>query len=494
MGWRLVTVLLLVRIIRDATLRSRERYADARAAEWGAADTLHRALGDRAPAHRLARLWGTHPEAASRRSALDDPTQVIAVRFGDGLALGFTTVLAESSINDELEWLLPNTPPQWTHIIPYTALLCCALAFAIFRVALAANLTGRRPGVDLLGAGLGAGFALGVFTTPRAGITPSDVPLSGLGGMSSMPVHLWLVWAGLMVAGGWLSVRWIADLVAMWLPHAASRASPVPTVLGCAAVITVLLTAWLTFALAMPTQANMMAQLILPDLPESLVFLGTLIVYPVFDTPLGLILCLLTLVWAAPFAAAIRSFGRDQPRPWVSLDPLPEGTELTAPPISPARGINAAFTAIGYVFAGALVIYTLIYALIITWSPTTERKKELALFMVLFAVASGVLAQIVATLVALAKANSLRLSHAILAATIAGLPATIGANTALAVASCLTGRCIPPMSANQWSLATFGYRLGLLLSLAAALIVTFLLHVRASRASVRRDWQGRWSW
>ncbi|MEU6414641.1 M48 family metalloprotease [Microbispora sp. NPDC046933] len=466
--WRLVVTALLVRMVRDATLRSREHYADARAARWGTPEILHRALSGRALPRRFARRWGwgNHPEAEHRRAALTDPSRVIAVGFGDGLALGTTTVYSLTSLTLIAGWLSPDPPGEWVHLAPFTALLACALTFGIFRVVLAAGLTGRPTSLGPLGIGLGTGFVLGTFVTPGFGVRPSDVPLSGDGGMPSMPPALWLVWAGLMVAGALLTVQWITDLLAAWLPYAASRRTPLPTVLGCAAVTAVVLTAWLAFALDLPSSVNMTARMVFPDVPQVLVFLGVLIVEPAYGLLAGLTV-FVVLLWAAPFAATARWVRAGPPRTWVSLTPLPETARLAAPRPIPARGVQAGLIAACGVTFGLLTVYLLVFLAV----PPTRRSDELATLLVWSGMAAGVLAQILAVVLAVTVTRTLRLPHAMLAATLANLPAGAGAAVAMSLASCATGPCVSPLAITDLRLMTFLYPSGLVVSLLVAMLL-----------------------
>ncbi|MFB9248322.1 M48 family metalloprotease [Sphaerisporangium melleum] len=470
--WRLVVTALLVRMVRDATLRSREHYADARAAQWSTTELLHRALGDggRPLPRRFARRWGwgwgTHPESASRRSALADPGWVTSIGFGDGLALGTTTVYSLSSLTLIAGWLLADPPGTAVHLLPFTALLSCALTFGIFRVVLAARLTGRRVNLDRLGIGLGTGFVLGTFITPRFGLLPSDVPISGAEGMPSMPAYLWLAWAGLMVAGGVLSVRWITELLATWLPYAASRRSPLRMVLGCTVVTTAVLTIWLAFGVGLPSLANMAAHMIFPDAPQELVFLGVLIIAPVLE-PLST-MTLVVLLWAAPLAATMKWVRAGPARAWVSLPPPPDGTRLSAPPAAPARAVSAALIAVSYVAVRSLIAYPLILLGAVLLQP----PRAFAGFLALSGGFAGIGAQILAVVLALTLTRSLRLPHAMLAATLAYLPATVAATLALSLASCAT-TCQSPLAQMRITVSRLFYLPGLALSLlvAALLIV-----------------------
>ncbi|WP_036373680.1 M48 family metalloprotease [Micromonospora sp. ATCC 39149] len=87
-------------LARNAVLRARETYADARAAEFGAGADLRRVVAA-AAARRPAPGWrgrlgrfGVHPTAATRLATIDDPTRAHRPGFGELFGAGLTTMIA----------------------------------------------------------------------------------------------------------------------------------------------------------------------------------------------------------------------------------------------------------------------------------------------------------------------------------------------------------------------------------------------------------------
>ena len=83
LGWRTAALAGLVGLTIAALLRVRESYADARAAQWGSAESLDRLLAS-APrmASRRPAALRTHPDPAERRHLLADPDGLTPARVG----------------------------------------------------------------------------------------------------------------------------------------------------------------------------------------------------------------------------------------------------------------------------------------------------------------------------------------------------------------------------------------------------------------------------
>ncbi|MGB2570741.1 M48 family metalloprotease [Micromonospora citrea] len=115
----LVRALLFVAIVylaRNAVLRARETYADARAADFGVGPDLRRAVTT--AVGRAARGWrrwlgryGVHPTTAARLAAIDDPPRVHRPRFGELFGAGLTTMVAFTGLSHYARIALPDAGP-----------------------------------------------------------------------------------------------------------------------------------------------------------------------------------------------------------------------------------------------------------------------------------------------------------------------------------------------------------------------------------------------
>ena len=91
---RMVALFFVVYLCRNAVLRSRENYADARAAET---TDLRRAIRTEGRVRSLRR-FGVHPGPAARLRAMEDPAGLLRPGFGEMFGAGVTTMLAASGL------------------------------------------------------------------------------------------------------------------------------------------------------------------------------------------------------------------------------------------------------------------------------------------------------------------------------------------------------------------------------------------------------------
>jgi hypothetical protein len=89
LGWPLVVLLVITRLIQAGLIRSREFYADWRVASWGFGGSLDQLLQIHERRHegRWQRWWGLHPSCRLRRAALANPNRLFRV----SLSLAFVT-------------------------------------------------------------------------------------------------------------------------------------------------------------------------------------------------------------------------------------------------------------------------------------------------------------------------------------------------------------------------------------------------------------------
>jgi Zn-dependent protease with chaperone function len=123
--WRAVVLALLVYLLRNSILRSREFGADARVAELDPDTRLGQVLAGQPP-RRGRRIWHMgwlHPSGRDRAAALLDPAPVYRCGFWDGLAIGLVAAMGAEAGRDLAERFL--TPSPGTDLIP-------AFIFALF--------------------------------------------------------------------------------------------------------------------------------------------------------------------------------------------------------------------------------------------------------------------------------------------------------------------------------------------------------------------------
>jgi Zn-dependent protease with chaperone function len=244
-GWRLAALALLVTLTRNAVLRTRELYADARAAAANAPlDGFERALGALAPdrvgwlgrssvhdwplVRRAREALMLHPDPAARRRALDDPA--ILLRLGPATAFG-TGVVAALALQDVDHLLLgPFVPMGLNQLRAIGAALVFAplavgvVGIGLWRMAYAATLRGGRPhGAGRRGLLLGLGLVTGQYLSLTAA-----APATPIAGAAAVTFDV--LWGGLLLGSLWVLLRWIAGTATVCLAHAGrdlARARPV---------------------------------------------------------------------------------------------------------------------------------------------------------------------------------------------------------------------------------------------------------------------------
>jgi hypothetical protein len=103
---------LLVYLIRNAVLRTREVYADLRASSWGetgqALDQMLARLG-KPEKSKFKALMQVHPDPSYRREILKDPTPLFRMNFWDSLATGIAASISFLSLEALAYGFLPGS-------------------------------------------------------------------------------------------------------------------------------------------------------------------------------------------------------------------------------------------------------------------------------------------------------------------------------------------------------------------------------------------------
>jgi Zn-dependent protease with chaperone function len=223
-GWRVLALALLVYLIRNAVLRARETYADARASVWdGPQGALARVIawqpGGKRRRRPLDELWRVHPAREKRLQALGDTGVLFRLPPWEASAVGVAAAVAVPNVEwffTELLLAVAGTfgafGARAGTVFLIAPLVTLAVGVGIWRAAFWAAACGRPvPGVALLGACLGLGLTAGEALS-LTHFTADLVP------------RYWgqflarrFVWDVLLVLGVLLVLRWIASSAAVWL-------------------------------------------------------------------------------------------------------------------------------------------------------------------------------------------------------------------------------------------------------------------------------------
>ncbi|MBP0450804.1 M48 family metalloprotease [Kitasatospora sp. RG8] len=268
---------VLVTLLRNAVLRSRELHADARVVQWeGSAAPVRRLFAEfglasvPATARRPAALR-VHPSLAERDAALDDGRVLFPTGFWDMCAVG-----AAAEFLYEFLRLGPIGGGTRTGVVTDTV---AAVAVATLLVGAAGTVlwqaSGAAPGgvppalVRKAGLGLGAGLGVSRLLAP-AGVF-NLATLDGRGAEIAVP------YAVLLCLCGWGIARWLALVARTWMPVVLRHRRPRLVLLAVLGVSTVGLAPALDFLLGLPTMVLFAVSFIAPAVPALLVFVGSVL-------------------------------------------------------------------------------------------------------------------------------------------------------------------------------------------------------------------------
>lgn len=422
LAWRIVALTALVYLVRNAVLRSRETYADLRAAQSeGSTQTMDRVLGatheeTRSGLGRWRDTFALHPSRAARRQALRDTRPLFRVGVGEAIATGLAAGIAYPIVVSLIELILTGVPTDvrsWTSGEFGGALVSAMLSLLVagvvgvglWRATFAAVIEGgRTASVPAISVALGAGLIVGGWVGFDGGfaLLPADrISLVVFFGVL-VPVVAVLI-------GGLALILWWFVVTSRRSLQTALAAGSQPhwllSFLGIAAVLAV----WLTVTLQARDMLEIAAGSGLPAWT-----------YPLFATapfvqalwnPIGLfgVACVLGL---SLFAAAGRSGAVPLPA-WAFLDPAPSGY-VAAPP-KPDLGRVLLFALAG----GAA------YALLVTGMRLalgSTATWDISHILLLFAaeVALAVLVQVGVVVAISVRTSTLQVLPAIAGATLSG--------------------------------------------------------------------------
>jgi Peptidase family M48 len=503
LAWRLVVLAVLVLLVRNAVLRSRELCADVSAAQWGAGDTLSRLFAGSAaiaaPAGLARRLmttvrhaFRTHPDPGARRDVLAGARLPLGAGAWDGMALGIVATFAAGSVELAAGWLAggldyrPGSIVSFALVVPL-ALACCVVAF---RTVLAAQVTGTALRLNRFAEGLGVGLVGGSFLGPSSASFPPGVEVNG---QSPPGLASWALWIGLAVVLAVLFVRWLEVVIRAWMPRMRGRVSSDRLLILAGGAAALVLGFWLRLLLQYPGLVAVGHQLAFPDLPEVVVAGSLIALFPVMSEGAAFpfladgrgigLLVLVVGLWALPVAGWLLTRGDPAPLPaWASLDPVPADRRLTVLRLRPLVAVRAGLsTSVVLVLALAAAYAALFLAV---------RGTRTLATVVLLPTVVPVLASVVSAARAAAGATALRPLHGLIAASVAGPVTAVGSGAALHISACgllrvcdVPGSLLPPEPALDLAY-------GILLGGVAAWFTGTVVERRRPRGDPR---PGRWA-
>jgi Zn-dependent protease with chaperone function len=482
-GWRLVVLVVLVLLIRNRVLRSRELSADVRAAQWGDGERLQRLfadLADRQPAAETGWLGATarrfvaeivgvlrvHPAASARLGAIDDPTDVMNAGLWDGLTLGITASLGLGSMELTESWLNLGLSQD----IPWmlAAILGFASCVLVFRVVVAGKVAARPTHVNRFAVALGVGLIAGTILDLHSATLPPGVLQGGQPGPGLLT---WLVWIALAIGVSVLFVQWLRRLAEAWMAVVSRTASPTVAVMLCGVLAALVLGFWLPPLLDFPGFVTYGQQVDLIGQSEIATIVFTLDSLPLLYAA-GL-LATLTAQWAFPFAALFFTRDGAQLAPaWASLGPTPGARLLAKPELRPLTAAKTGLI-VGAVGVGILVLPNVLVVGVLPWDPVLGTM----LFGLPLPLAA--LAMLVSAVRSSSMETDARSLHGLLSASVASLVLLVAGLVQAAGICDLRGLCGPP-APLLWPAST------IMQMLAASLLIAY---VAASIVSAVQGWR-----
>lgn len=461
-----VLLVVFVPLLRNAVLRSRELYADARTAQWDDSEQSLRHLFDTYSTrdHHRGGPWRVHPPMKDRRTALTDARNLFTMGFWEALAFGIMVTFTVDSISDLLSRPRSGSLVNFAvGVLVAGSLLVAGMGFAIWRETLRSFVTRTPLRVESAGYGLGTGLVLG------AAVTPTNV--FSFYGTQTSPFGILVPGLILLFCSGFLIVRWIALVTRCWMPVFASRERPLRVILGTLIAMSVPLAVWLGLVLVLPDAAFAAQTMTYPHQPGVVVFAIVSVVVAlslagVLVIPL-LALALLPLLGATWPGSATAGSGASRR---IALDPLPADWLPTRPDAQWRTAIRiavlsaAAGTGLALLFGGVLV--------------TRAGISTGAAVMTFGSALLAGLAQVAAAVLASVRTRNLRSLYGIVAAFLAGSAVLLVVFTGWRLVAWVSpGAPHPSPAPMGWGIAVLVFGWGMLAAAIVALITATLVSV-----------------
>jgi Zn-dependent protease with chaperone function len=422
-GWRAAVLALLVYLIRNAVLRTREVYADLRASSWGetgqALEQMLARLG-KPEKSKFKALMQVHPDPSYRREILKDPAPLFRMNFWDSLATGIAASISFLSLEALAYGFLPGSTllPSLIAASLLASLAAGVVGLEVWRAVYASHVL-RGPLGSLLPAGLGLG--LGIWMGRNMSflrfIDNSSAELSLLD--HALRMAFTLAWLGALLAGLLLWLSWVASGASIWLPITARLRSPRKITAAGLLIAGLVLVVWLGSLMFLAKFDN-----------SSEGIMGALLVaiLSIPSTVAGSPLTLLVLVslWAFPLSAW---FWRRQAAPvseagWAFLDAIPDSEKRSLTlPLNPLTALGAGITGAAMF---CLMYLVLRIGLRVGVAEAVWESDAFILLLAYGATLAAVLVQVIVAAVVAIWMRGFGLPHGLLAAFVSGSASATG--------------------------------------------------------------------
>ncbi len=421
LSWGVLALTVIVFLMRNAVLRTREVYADLRASVWDGRTGALRRILQALPVPRAAHWRNAlrlHPEPEERRRALDDTTQLFRMGFWVAFSTGVVAMIAVPNVVTLLTSLLTGVPQAGLEVLGgvlvFAPLAAGVVGLGAWRATFAELAQGgswHRAG--RLGIGLGLGVILGQALSFSGYI---DLLANQTSEPSFLLVLFEILWGVLPLAGLVLFMRWIVAGASTWLEVTAADRSPRSIYTIGLVIAGLWLAVWLGFLITVHELGPIVLQLLMFD-PLS-------VVWSVVQHPLTVLM--MVSLWAFPLAAWFwrARMSSVTEASWAYLDPAPRPSALPRQtPLRPGLAFTTGLAG-GVGYCGLLLVIRIVLRIAV---PEDLRSTEE--FLQNFSVGTITLAALIQTGVAVVVAVRVRRLgwvHGLFAAFVAGCVMTVG--------------------------------------------------------------------
>jgi Zn-dependent protease with chaperone function len=422
-GWRAAVLALLVYLIRNAVLRTREVYADLRASSWGetglALGQMLAKLGQPGKS-KFQALMQVHPDPTYRREILEDPAPLFRMSFWDSLATGIAASISFLSLEALAYGFLPGSTllPSLIAASVLASLAAGVVGLEAWRAVFASHVLGRPLGrLFPASLGLGLGIWIGRNMSFLRLIENSSAELSLLD--HALRTAFTLAWVGALVAGLLLWLSWVAGGASLWLPVSRGIRRLRKITAAGLLVAGLVLVVWLGSLMFLAKFDNSSEGIMGALLVAALSIPSTVAASP-------LTLLVLVSLWAFPLSAY---FWRRQAAPvseagWAYLD-APSETEKRSLslPLYPFTALGAGITG-GPMFC---MMYMAVRIGLRVWlAEAVWESDAFVLFLAYGATLAAVLVQVVVAAAVAVWVRGFGLPHGLLAAFVCGSASAAG--------------------------------------------------------------------
>lgn len=349
----------LVILARNAVLRARELYADARSVTWQQdTEAFKRAIRRLPPMSEYRQLLSLHPAPSRRLRVLENTDEMFHFSSWDAVGIGAATAWAASTslLASTMYLLVDDSGEGFGRLalagapaMAAVALGIAAVAVLVWRSTFRALMRGERPrGATRIGFALAAGVVLGgpaLFLGAIVGLASRRASVGEAA--QSLPWDSATIVLGIAVLAVALVVvlaltfvpllKWLEGGATAWLPVVLAGSSPGASFWVGVAVSCTLVAPWLAGLAPLVGMgvAFMIKQIGFAGLGATLYTLA--IAATVYPVALVSWPCLVWF-WAFPLAAALRKPATPVTVPaWTYLDPVAGPTAVLGSPLRPIR-------------------------------------------------------------------------------------------------------------------------------------------------------------